>query len=186
MLLHQYSDLELLEAMKRDVHKAFDTLFNRYWSSLYGTAFYFLKDAAAAAEVVQDIFLRIWQKRHVYEIHCLKQYLESAARYHVYKQLKAKKSASLSYIADYEKIQPRQKSVNEGEEKLCRIELENTIDTSLKQLPKRCREIFILSRRKQLSNDEIARHLGISKRTVENQLTNALHFLRPIFRYAML
>lgn len=186
MSLRQYSDLELLEAMKGDVHKAFDTLLERYWPSLYGTAFYFLKDAEAAAEVVQDIFLRIWQKRHVYEIHSLKQYLETAARYHVYKQLKLRKSASLSYIADYEKIQPQQKSTNEGEEKLCLVELENTIDISLQQLPKRCREIFILSRRKQLSNEEIAKQLGISKRTVENQLTNALHFLRPIFRYALL
>jgi len=48
----------------------------------------------------------------------------------------------------------------------------------LQQLPQRCREIFNMSRFQYLSNDEIARQLGISKRTVENQLTTALAHLR--------
>jgi len=182
MLLRQYSDLELLEAMKQNVNKAFDVLFERYWSTLYSTAFYYLKDADAASEIVQDIFLRIWGKRHDYEIRSFRNYLTAAARYHIYKKLKARKAIALSYIADYEEVKLLQKSVNEGEEKLYRLELENTVELSLKQLPKRCREIFILSRNKHFSNEEIAQQLNISRRTVENQLTSALHFLRPLLR----
>jgi RNA polymerase sigma-70 factor (ECF subfamily) len=48
----------------------------------------------------------------------------------------------------------------------------------LRQLPQRCREIFLMSRKDQLNNDEIASRLSISKRTVENQLTTALKHLR--------
>lgn len=61
---------------------------------------------------------------------------------------------------------------------LSTFELQEEIDQFLVKLPKRCQEIFCLSRRDNLSNDEIAARLEISKRTVENQLTYALHEIR--------
>jgi len=183
MQYHKCSDTELWTAIKDDSTKAFDTLFDRYWSAIHSTAFSYLKDADASSEIVHDIFLKLWQNRKEYEIHSFRSYLCTAARYHVYKYLKAKKSNALIYIADYE-AHNQQQSKNEGSEAMISQDLEVAVDRSLNQLPKRCREIFILSRKKHLSNEEIATQFGISKRTVENQLTAALHFLRPIFKYA--
>src|SRR3546814_15198411 len=68
--------------------------------------------------------------------------------------------------------------MNEGDERIRRSELESHVDQILPELPARCQEIFLLSRRDQLTNDEISDRLGISKRSVENQLTRALKHLR--------
>ncbi|WP_369414055.1 sigma factor-like helix-turn-helix DNA-binding protein [Desertivirga xinjiangensis] len=67
---------------------------------------------------------------------------------------------------------------NSGYDRLASIDLETQLDAYLENLPKRCREIFFMSRKQMLSNDEIAAKLGISKRSVENQITFALKHLR--------
>jgi RNA polymerase sigma-70 factor (ECF subfamily) len=73
--------------------------------------------------------------------------------------------------------------MNDGELNIRYQELEKSVDRELEELPRRCKEIFTLSRREQLSNDEIASRLDISKRTVENQLTYALRHLRLSMRH---
>jgi RNA polymerase sigma-70 factor (family 1) len=186
MLLQKCTDSELWDSIVADNRKAFDVLFDRYWTVIYGTAFSYLKDADASRQIVHDIFLNIWEKRKVYKINSFKQYLCSAARYHVYKHLKAKRSSSLVYVEDYESFSPMQQSRNQGDENLRYLELERALHTSLKQLPKRCREIFSLSRTDNLTNEEISERLGISKRSVENQLTTALQFVRSYLKYTII
>jgi len=182
MHLNNCSDSELWEEITRNNPKAFETLFERYWSVIYGTAFSYLKDRETCSEIVQDIFLNIWQKRSEFKIGCLKNYLTSAARYHVYKKLKAKKSSAILYIENYDHFTIINNGTDRVDENITYLELEKTVETSLSDLPKRCREIFLLSRMSNLTNDEIAQQLGISKRTVENQITTALKFLRSILK----
>jgi RNA polymerase sigma-70 factor (family 1) len=186
MLLRKCTDSELWEAISLDNSKAFDLLFERYWRIIYGTAFSYLKDADASSQIVHDIFLNLWQKRKTYTIGCFKNYLRSAARYHVYKQLKSRKSSALVYVEDYDSVAAVQESQNAGDENVRYQELQQAVEYSMRQLPKRCREIFSLSRTDHLSNDEISKRLGISKRTVENQLTTALHSLRSYLKYTVL
>jgi len=171
------SDSELWQAIKLDDKKAFDVLFERYWSAMYTSAYNFLRDSELSAEIVHDIFLNIWQKRKDFQIISLKNYLTSSTRYHVYKCLKERKASAIVYVENYDdEISLKQE--NEGEEKLNSISMESAIQEYLLQLPKRCREIFLLSRMQNMTNDEIAAHFNISKRTVENQITIALKFLR--------
>jgi RNA polymerase sigma-70 factor (ECF subfamily) len=185
-MLHQYPDSDLWEAILHDNTKAFETLFERYWSDVYSTAFSYLKDKEACSEIVQDIFLNIWQKRNEFKITSFKSYLTSAARYHVYKHLKAKKTSAILYIEDYDHIKIKSPGISHADTNMEYLELEQSVETSLHDLPKRCREIFILSRMNNLTNDEIAQQLGISKRTVENQITHALKFLRSLLKYSAL
>jgi RNA polymerase sigma-70 factor (ECF subfamily) len=185
-MLHKYPDSDLWEAILRNDAKAFETLFERYWGEVYSTAFSYLKDKEACSEIVQDIFLNIWQKRNEFKINSFKNYLTSAARYHVYKRLKAKKASAILYIEDYDFIKIQGSGANYADANMAYQELEQSVETSLNNLPKRCREIFILSRMNNLTNDEIAEQLGISKRTVENQITHALKFLRSLFKYSTL
>jgi RNA polymerase sigma-70 factor (family 1) len=177
----QLTDTELWEAIKLDNQKAFDMLFDKYWSCMYTTAYNYLRDGEISAEIVHDVFLNIWQKRKEFQINSLKNYLTSATRYHVYKCLRERKTSSIVYIENYnDSIYTKHE--NEGEERLMSLDLESSMNNQLYQLPKRCREIFLLSRIQQMNNDEIATHLGISKRTVENQITHALKFLRLHFK----
>ena len=176
-----YTDIELWERIKLDDKKAFDLLFERYWSPMYVSAYNYLRDAEVSTEVVHDVFLNIWEKRKEFQIHSLKGYLTASARYHVYKCLRERKASAVLYVENYnDELSVR--NGNEGEEKLLCHDLENSIEDHLLQLPKRCREIFLLSRIRQMTNDEIALHLGVSKRTVENQITHALKFLRLHFK----
>ncbi|MGN8070379.1 RNA polymerase sigma factor [Mucilaginibacter sp. SG564] len=182
MHLNNCSDSELWEEVTRDNPKAFETLFERYWSVIYSTAFSYLRDRETCSEIVQDIFLNIWQKRNEFKISCLKNYLTSAARYHVYKKLKVKRSTAILYIENYDHVSTVNNVTDCVDENITYLELEKSVEISLNNLPKRCREIFLLSRRGNLTNDEIAQQLGISKRTVENQITTALKFLRSILK----
>jgi RNA polymerase sigma-70 factor (ECF subfamily) len=69
-------------------------------------------------------------------------------------------------------------AMNDGELNIHYQDLQKSMDRELEELPRRCKEIFTLSRSEQLSNDEIDTRLDISTRTVENQLTHALRHLR--------
>ena len=184
MSLKARTDAELWSAICRDDSRAFDVLFKRYWKLVYTTAYGYLKDEDKASQIVHDIFLNTWRKRHEYEIKYFKAYLHTAARYHAYKVLKTRTAENMVYVEDYDQlIEHGGISRNEGEDKVASGELESALEHSLEQLPKRCREIFTLSRTDQMSNDEIAEKLSISKRTVENQLTSALQYLRNALKF---
>lgn len=173
-----YTDAQLWDAIRNNDKKAFDMLFDRHWPVLFTTAWQFTKDREICADITHDIFLNLWLNRHRLEIISVPHYLKAAARYHVYKKLRHTRTVNLYYTDQLETVPEKELKANAGEEKLRYLELEDTLNLHLSNLPKRCREIFTLSRREHLSNDEIANRLGISKRTVENQLTHALHYLR--------
>lgn len=184
MLRKECPDQELWQAICRDDAKAFNTLFYRYWQLIYSLAAVYLKDPDASAQLVHDVFLSIWQKRKLYQIRSFKSYLCAAARHLVFKRLKAQKNGLLFYIENYENTARLMHTGNQGESGMIYQELEKDLEASLHRLPKRCREIYILSRTNELSNQEIALSLGISRRTVENQLTAALQFIRTNMHYS--
>ena len=171
------TDSELWDAIRRNEESAFKALYDRYWSKIYSTAYSYLHDKEACAEIVHDIFMSIWLKRHRLEIASFSHYLTAASRYRVYKQLSQKGRSRIIY-QDILVEENKMPSRNEGEDKLHYKELQASVDNYLLDLPERCREIFYLSRKEQLSIAEIAERLGISRRTVENQLTRALLHLR--------
>jgi RNA polymerase sigma-70 factor (family 1) len=172
------SDDELWESIKCSNHQAFKMLFERYSPTLLATAKHYLKDEHACENIVQDIFLNIWLKRERLEIRDFKNYLKSAARYHVYKELKDKKLSSKLIFTDEDLENEAVHALNDGEEWFNVAAIKLQINTYLQMLPKRCREIFLMSREENLSNGEIAEKLNISKRSVENQITAALQHLR--------
>lgn len=179
-MTNKLTDNELWEAVVSDSSRAFVALYNRYWHKLYQTAKKYLKDDTAAEEIVHDVFVALWQKRHSSNIIDFEKYILVTARYHVYKQLRAIAAEKIEF---YEQIpeQPALALVSEADVKLGYEDLQTELTNVLKQLPRRCQEIFWLSRVENLSNDEIAERLNISKRTVENQITIALKFLRSLY-----
>lgn len=176
------SDLELWLAVRNDNELAFNELFHRYWSRLYKAAYYKLHDKEASSEAVHDIFLSLWQRRHQLEITNFSAYLLMCVRYQVYTRLKPAK-ALVAYQAELEDSSYAL-TWNKGEIDIREHELQESLQECVSQLPKRCHEIFHLSRIEHLSNQEIAQRLGISKKSVENQITMALKHLRTAFENA--
>lgn len=182
MAYNSFGDAELWNLILKDDYRAFTALFERYWPKLYKTSLHYIHDPEAAEEVVHDLFLNIWNRKAYLEIHDFNKYFKAAARYQVYAYIKKNRSVAVTYTDLQEQNQSEQCLFNTADEKITYRELEDQLNEHLKQLPERCQEIFILSRMDHLSNNEIAERLGISKRTVENQITRALQYIRYHFK----
>jgi RNA polymerase sigma-70 factor (ECF subfamily) len=175
------SDKILLDLMRDGDQASFNALFEKYWKFLYATVFSVYSDREVCSEIVHDIFLNLWLKRETLQIESFKAYIIASARYQVYRHVKKVRKYSIEYRDDLEYL--GLVALNNGEQNIRCQDLEKSVDRELEELPRRCREVFTLSRRGQLSNDEIAARLDISKRSVENQLTHALRHLRLSMRY---
>lgn len=165
--------------------RSFALFYDRYWLRMYKAAMYYLKDKSASEEVVQEVFLTIWKKRETLDVKNFAAYLNATTRYEVFRRLK---TARRPFLVFNEDISPAKNvDYNYGYVRLDEADNTHALEDCLKDLPKRCREIFYLSKIKQLSNGEIAAQLGVSKHTVENQLAIALKHLKVNFvRVALL
>jgi RNA polymerase sigma-70 factor (family 1) len=181
MLNSTLSDAELWAAIRRNDEAAFTALFDRYWVRLYKTAQVYIKDHEVSEEIVHDVFLNIWNRRDVLEIESFPGFLLTATRYQVYNRMRSAKSPVILAPEGLDISEPLDS--NAGESHIMIQEFQQELDQYLVQLPRRCQEIFYLSRVRQLSNQEIAGQLGISKRTVENQITVALKHLRVCLKH---
>ena len=174
------SDAELWENIRTDDMHAYNTLFERYWARLYKSAYNLTHDQETSKEIVHDIFLNIWKRRNELIIESFPQFLLTAIRYEYYNRNRAAKSP-ITLVPDYERHDTRVLQ-NEGDLRLDYNDFEHTLKSHLRELPNRCQEIFLMSRLNNISNDEIADNLQISKRTVENQITYALKHLRAVLK----
>jgi RNA polymerase sigma-70 factor (family 1) len=166
------SDSNLWNAIRNNDQLAFNRLFDKYWVQVYKTGLKYLKDKTASQEVVHDIFLSLWHRRHDLEINSFPAYLLTATRYQIY----TRKKQNRVFYGD--ELPADIVTPDNADNHIRQLELYDQLQRIIVQLPERCQEIFRLSRFEYLSNDEIARRLGISKRTVENQLTTALRHVR--------
>ncbi len=158
---------------------AIEEVFKSHYGALHAYANVILKDAEGAEEVVQSVFLKLWEKRANLQITTsLKAYLFRAVYNDSLNQLKHQKVRQRHYEqTQYAMNQDvSQDKVNhmEGEEK----ELVERIQETLDALPEKCRMVFHLSRFEELKYGEIAAQLGISLKTVEAHMSKALKTLR--------
>jgi RNA polymerase sigma-70 factor (ECF subfamily) len=154
----------------------FEALFRAHYSVLCSYANHFLKDIDAAEEVVQEVMLRIWTNRESLIIGTsMKSYLFRAVRNGCMNVLK-----HLNIREDYRSYKEREAVENQRsqEDEMIMAELELKIRRAIDHLPMERRKVFILSRYEGLTYNQIAAKLGISVKTVENQMGKALKSLR--------
>jgi RNA polymerase sigma-70 factor (family 1) len=172
----QKSDYDLWNAVRDDDELAFKLLFDHFMVRLYNAAYNYTRDREMSMEIVHDVFLSIWTRRKELKINNISGFLLKSVRYQIYNRMRASK-APVFYVEDYTNL-PHATALGQSDFNIREDELQLEINAYLRQLPKRCHEIFDLSRTAQLSNDEIAQKIKIFKRSVENQITLALKHLK--------
>lgn len=173
-----YKDLQdeqLSALLKRGDHVAFTEIFNRYTSLLYLHAYNKLRNDTEARDVVQEMFIRLWDKREaIDENNNLAGYLYRAVMNGIFNVLKHKKVVS-SYAETFSRV-PHQRG---GTDHLIREkQLAAMIAAEINALPPRMREVFELRRNEFLSNKQVAEQLNITESTVADQMKKALKILR--------
>jgi RNA polymerase sigma-70 factor (family 1) len=167
------TDQELLGLLREDDKDAFDELYHQYAKRLYIQAFKMLKDDVQSKDVVQEVFLQLWNKRASQQIESLNAYLYAITRFQVFKVLRSGKGH-----ADVFEVEHELPLCRNTEYALAEREVSTAFFSGLSDLPEKCRTIFTLSRVECLSNREISLRLSLSPKTVENQITIAIRKLR--------
>lgn len=173
-----YEELFIFNRMAEGDKEAFRFFFERYYSDLCNLVNIYINDSVISEEIVQDMYIYFWEKKEKITI-------ESSVKSYLYR---ATKNKSLNYIRN-EKVQlsirEKLSKVTEHSAELPdsimdASQLREIIEQSINSLPEKCREVYILGKEKSLSYKEIAEELGISIKTVENQMGKALKRLREL------
>jgi len=171
-----YSDQELVFALQQGGAHAFENIYKRYWTRLYPAVYQRLFDREQTEDVLQEVFAYLWVKRETLSIQNLKAYLFAAARYQAIQQL-TRKRGPLIFFEPFESMLLEAES---PEEKMIAKELREWVIRYADTLPAKRREIFLLHIRDKYTTKEIAEKLGVSQKTVQNQLGSSLKGLKTM------
>ncbi|OEJ98921.1 hypothetical protein A8C32_06955 [Flavivirga aquatica] len=164
----------LINQFKTGNVKAYGILYKKYYKALVVYAKLFVKDLQTAEDLTQDTFIKLFEKRTILEIHTsFKALLYTSVR-----------NACLNYIKREQKMvdvpdtEVERITDIEDATKVSTVEMAEKLHLAIKKLPKQNQEIFTMSRYRGYTNEEIAEELGLTKRTVETHISNALKRLR--------
>ncbi|MFN4147178.1 MAG: RNA polymerase sigma-70 factor [Runella sp.] len=167
-------DLLLQLTDDNSAEEAFEMIYAHYAQQLYRVAYQKTSSTQKAAEIVQDIFVSLWEKRQTLLIDNIEHYLLTSVRYQVINYLRVKIASRKFSDTDTEPLESGQLL----DQSLNADELQQLLNQSLQQLPSKTRTIFEMSRYEQLSNKEIARQLELSEKAVEYHITQSIKHLR--------
>lgn len=153
----------------------FHRLYNTYYNSLFRFVNLYAKDQYAAQDIVQEVFLKLWDRRDRIQITHAKAYLFRMGRNAILNKLRNTKERfyfleKLPEVADYE--------IENDVEYVTSDILIEIVHEAINKLPPKCRGIFIMSRHQKMTYKQIAVVKGISRKTVENQIGIALKKIR--------
>jgi RNA polymerase sigma-70 factor (ECF subfamily) len=177
--VYYFNNVSLVESLIKGDEKAFTYLIEKHHHELCVYANSFTKDIYIAEDIVQNVFIRIWEKRNrLNASHSLLSFLYKSVYNEFIDQYRKNQSLftlekiyfeTLNIVIDEEDTETFNRTLE-----LVNIEIQN--------LPPKCKEIFILSKKEGLTNVEIANYLKISIKTVEAQISNAFAALRSAMK----
>lgn len=175
LLYSSYSDEQLLKLLNDDNDAAFAEIYRRYWDKLLYIAVKKVEVFADAENIVQDVFLSVWQRRKILKIEAsLEGYLVIAVKYRIINYM-----ARLGHSKQYLSIKSDEKSdeTHLTEDWLNFEELKSWLLKNVAKLPGQCKVVYLL-REEGCTQKEIARRMNLSEKTVENHIGRALKILR--------
>jgi RNA polymerase sigma-70 factor, ECF subfamily len=166
-------DLLLWEKVKLGDKKAFEIIFLSYYPVLCLFAQKYAHDITLSKEIVQNLFVYLWEYRNELTIHSsLKAYLYKAVRFNTIRCIENEKKIGIRMDTMPELDDP------EFNDHLEYAELQEKILSAIESLPEQCQKIFKMSRFEQLKYSEIANELNLSVKTIEAQISKALKVIQ--------
>jgi len=173
-------DTELVEYLKQDYIEAYDLIFKRYGVRLFAFAMKYLKSREESEELVQEVFLKIWENRkNLKTEYCFKSYLFTLSYHQLCRffrkrdyRFKLEKELSIRSTGSY----------TIGDRLDYQSVLEQ-VDLLIDKLPPRQKSIFVKSRKEGKTSREIAQEMNLVPGTVDNQISEALKFIRKNLDY---
>lgn len=169
-----YSDGELVSLLRQGDREAFENIYGIYWPLLYDIAYKRLASREQTEDVLQDVFARLWTRREVSEINNLGAYLASSVRYEVIHYINKSKNATRFY----EPFEAILREMDSPEDQLLAKEMLELVYQYAETLPEKRKRIFLMHIKSKLTTKEIADELGVTQKTVQNQLGTALQGLK--------
>ncbi len=171
------SNKELLLLLKRGDMVAFDAIYERYCKRLYAFVIRYVKLEADAEEIVQEVFIKIWESRNKIDVYSSFESFLFTITYNSAISLLRKRVTAKKYLDHLKSVQEVE-GLHELTDEIHFKELNEKVNTLLDQLTPRQKEIFKLSREEGLTHEQIAKKVGISANTVKNHLVSALNFIK--------
>lgn len=169
------SNDRLAEQISRGNSNAFDEVFRLYYGRVSNFIKSLIKSQSVAEDLAQEVFINLWNSRHALsEVHSLNSYIYTIARNTAIDHMR--RIHTFNVPLEYSDEPAGELT----DERYFAIEKELIIRMAVDNFPERRRMIFSMSRFEGFTNDEIAKRLGISKKTVENQINLATHDLQKI------
>lgn len=166
----------LLRQLKRGDIDSYEIIFHRYYPTYFHFAKGMLKDIKAAEDIVQNVFMKIWQNREsLEEDKSIKNYIYVLSKREILNYFRAKYNTQILLTEEIQAFDMPDESKAFG---LDYEELKGSVQQVMDQMPPRRRSIYYMSRFESLSNREIAQQLGISIRTVEKHIELAIRTFR--------
>ena len=176
MIQEMYTDEHLIIRMSDGNKSALELLFKKYYAPLVRFAKEILKSKDQAEDMVQEVFVKLWDKRAQININShVKAYLYVAVKNHCFNQLKVNER---KYWMDETMEDDIRISTPDASAAIDAKQLDQKIKEAIEALPPRCGLIFKMSRFEEKSYKEIAEALELSVKTVENQMGKALSLMR--------
>ena len=172
----------LLRRMGEGCEHSFRALYEKYWESAYSAAYQRLKDADQAKDILQEIFTHIWFKRETLQIDNLGAYLHVAVRNRVFKHIGKQKLTH----PFFDLLETLPSLHLQADSNLLTKEFLGAYQSLINTLSPKKQQIFRLRFQEDLSTKDIASQLGLSRKTVQNQLGKAIEFLRVSLFYMLI
>ena len=173
------SDEELVSLLTNEDNLALETLFNRYYPALCKFTSIYIRDYNKAEELIADLFMKLWDKRNDLQIKCIKKYLFAAAKNLSFNEIQRVKLNTLS-LTEHEDTLNYPDTYLNPHDLLASRESYSEIINLINLLPDRQREVLLMSRIDMLGKNMISEILGISVRTVETLLYQAVKNFRHL------
>tara|TARA_R110002049_G_scaffold123553_4_gene278774 strand:- start:4182 stop:4760 length:579 start_codon:yes stop_codon:yes gene_type:complete len=171
--LKELSNQQLLILLKKGNEGAFNEIYNRYWNILYAYAFRIYTEEKICEDIIQEVFIRLWEKAKTTDITNIEGYLFKAIKYKIATHIR-----DLKFTNAHTEVLQNIAITNTSEKNLEYKEFEKNILLEIEKLTPKCKRVFTLSRFEQCSNLEISEKLNISIRTVEKHISDALKELK--------
>ncbi|TDQ80200.1 RNA polymerase sigma factor [Sphingobacterium yanglingense] len=170
------NQLLLFERIKNGDERSFKLLYDLYWEPLYIHALIMIEDEDLAKDIIQELFIQLWDKKEKIDIRqSLKSYLYTATRNLVISKMRQiNRRSRLEEELERGYTDFDLNTLKQIEEK----DLIRVIDTCIDNLPQKMKEVFVLSRKEHRTTKEIAELLGTAETTVKKQLSNSLKVIR--------